>query len=407
MPKEKVVLAYSGGLDTSVILKWLIDKGYDVVAYMLDIGQKDDFKKAEEKAKKICASKVCFVDAKKEFITDYIFPAIRANAKYEGRYLLGTSLARPLIAKKQIEIAKKENAGIVSHGATGKGNDQVRFELAYLNLMPSVKIIAPWKDREFLARFQGRSDMIDYCNEKGIPVEATKKKPYSSDANIMHISYEAGILEDPAFTPTEDMFKMTTSPKNAPDKETEIEIEFEKGNPVRVRNITEGTVKEDPLELFQYLNDIGGKNGIGRIDMVEDRFVGMKSRGVYETPAGTIIHEAHRDIEGLTMDREIMLIRDSLTPRFAQLIYNGFWFSPEMDFLRNTFDYTQQHVSGKVKLGLYKGNITIKGRESKYSLYNKDLVSMDVHGGYDQTDAIGFIRLNALRLRASANRLER
>ena len=244
-------------------------------------------------------------------------------------------------------------------------------------------------------------------NEKGIPVEATKKKPYSSDANIMHISYEAGILEDPAFTPTEDMFKMTTSPKNAPDKETEIEIEFEKGNPVRVRNITEGTVKEDPLELFQYLNDIGGKNGIGRIDMVEDRFVGMKSRGVYETPAGTIIHEAHRDIEGLTMDREIMLIRDSLTPRFAQLIYNGFWFSPEMDFLRNTFDYTQQHVSGKVKLGLYKGNITIKGRESKYSLYNKDLVSMDVHGGYDQTDAIGFIRLNALRLRASANRLER
>jgi len=407
MPKEKVVLAYSGGLDTSVILKWLIDKGYDVVAYMLDIGQKDDFKKAEEKAKKIGASKVCFVDAKKEFITDYIFPAIRANAKYEGRYLLGTSLARPLIAKKQIEIAKKENAGIVSHGATGKGNDQVRFELAYLTLMPSVKIIAPWKDREFLARFQGRSDMIDYCNEKGIPVEATKKKPYSSDANIMHISYEAGILEDPAFTPTEDMFKMTTSPKNAPDKETEIEIEFEKGNPVRVRNITEGTVKEDPLELFQYLNDIGGKNGIGRIDMVEDRFVGMKSRGVYETPAGTIIHEAHRDIEGLTMDREIMLIRDSLTPRFAQLIYNGFWFSPEMDFLRNTFDYTQQHVSGKVKLGLYKGNITIKGRESKYSLYNKDLVSMDVHGGYDQTDAIGFIRLNALRLRASANRLER
>ena len=407
MTKEKVILAYSGGLDTSVILQWLIDKGYDVVAYMLDIGQKEDFKAAEQKAKKIGASKVYFVDAKKEFITDFVFPAIRANAKYEGRYLMGTSLARPLIAKKQIEIAKKENATIVAHGATGKGNDQVRFELAYLTLMPSVKIIAPWKDKEFLAQFQGRSDMIDYCNEKGIPVEATKKKPYSSDANIMHISYEAGILEDPSFTPTEDMFKMTISPKKAADEETELEIEFEKGNPVKVTNLKDGAVKDDPLELFRYLNEVGGKNGIGRIDMVEDRFVGMKSRGVYETPAGTILHEAHRDIEGLTMDREVMLLRDSLIPKFAQLVYSGFWFSPEMDFLRNAFDYTQQYVNGKVKLGLYKGNLMIKSRESSHSLYNKDIVSMDIHGGYDQTDAIGFIRLNALRLKASANRLKK
>ena len=407
MTKEKVILAYSGGLDTSVILQWLIDKGYDVVAYMLDIGQKEDFKAAEQKAKKIGASKVYFVDAKKEFITDFVFPAIRANAKYEGRYLMGTSLARPLIAKKQIEIAKKENATIVAHGATGKGNDQVRFELAYLTLMPSVKIIAPWKDKEFLAQFQGRSDMIDYCNEKGIPVEATKKKPYSSDANIMHISYEAGILEDPSFTPTEDMFKMTISPKKAADEETELEIEFEKGNPVKVTNLNDGAVKENPLELFKYLNEVGGKNGIGRIDMVEDRFVGMKSRGVYETPAGTILHEAHRDIEGLTMDREVMLLRDSLIPKFAQLVYSGFWFSPEMDFLRNAFDYTQQYVNGKVKLGLYKGNLMIKSRESSHSLYNKDIVSMDIHGGYDQTDAIGFIRLNALRLKASANRLKK
>lgn len=405
MAKEKVILAYSGGLDTSVILKWLIDKNYDVIAYMLDIGQKEDFKATKEKAKKIGASKVYIIDAKQEFITDFVFPAIRANAKYEGRYLLGTSLARPLIAKKQIEIVKKENATIVAHGATGKGNDQVRFELAYLTLMPSVRVISPWKDKEFLTKFQGRSDMIDYCKEKGIPVEATKKKPYSSDANIMHISYEAGILEDPAFTPTEDMFKMTISPKKAPEKETELEIEFAQGNPIKVKNLNDGTVKKDALELFDYLNKIGGKNGIGRVDIVEDRFVGMKSRGVYETPAGAILHEAHRDIEALTMDREVMLLRDSLIPKFAQLVYFGFWFSPEMDFLKNAFDYTQQYVNGKVKLSLYKGNIIIKGRESKNSLYDEKLVSMDIHGGYDQTDAIGFIKLNALRLKASANRL--
>ena len=407
MTKQKVVLAYSGGLDTSVILKWLIDKGYDVIAYILDIGQKDDFKAAEKKAKQIGASKVYTIDAKKEFITEFVFPAIRANAKYEGRYLLGTSLARPLIAKKQIEIAKKEKATIVSHGATGKGNDQVRFELAYLTLMPNVKILAPWKDKEFLGQFQGRNDLIDYCKENGISVEVTKKKPYSSDENIMHISYEAGILEDPLFTPTEDMFKKTTSPKKAPDEETELEIEFEKGNPVKVKNLKDGTVKKEPLELFSYLNEVGSKNGIGRIDIVENRFVGMKSRGVYETPAGTILISAHRDIECLTMDREVMLIRDGLIPKFAQLVYNGFWYCPEMDFLSNAFDYTQKYVNGKVKLGLYKGNVTIKGRESKDSLYDKDLASMDVHGGYDQTDAVGFIKLNALRLKASASRLKK
>ena len=407
MANEKVVLAYSGGLDTSVILKWLIDKNYDVVACIIDVGQDDDFDAAKKKAEKIGASKVYIIDAKKEFIIDYVFPAIRANAKYEGRYLLGTSLARPLIAKKQIEVAKKEGATVVSHGATGKGNDQVRFELAYLTLMPGVKIYAPWKEQEFLDKFEGRNDMLEYCSENSIPVEATKKKPYSSDDNLMHISYEAGILEDPAYEPTEDMFKKTVSPMNAPDKETVIEVEFKSGNPVKVKNLSDGKEVTGALELYGYLNEVAGKNGVGRTDLVENRFVGMKSRGVYETPAGTILYDAHRDIECLTMDREVMLIRDGLIPKFAQLVYNGFWFSPEMEFLMSAFDYTQKYVNGKVKIGLYKGNITVKGRTSKDSLYDEKIASMDVHGEYDQTDAVGFIKLNALRLKASADRLKK
>ena len=402
--KQKVVLAYSGGLDTSVILKWLIDKGFDVVAFIADLGQEEDLDAAKEKALKVGASKVYIEDVKKEFVTDFIFPSIRANAVYEGRYLMGTSLARPLIAKKQIEVAKKEKADFVSHGATGKGNDQVRFELTYYTLNPKIKVIAPWKDAEFLAQFKGRSDMLKYADKHGIPVKVTKEKPYSTDANLMHISYEAGILEDPKQTLDDEDFQMTKSPKEAPDKETAIEIEFKHGNPVNVKNKNDGTVKTKPLELFQYLNRLGKENGIGRIDMVENRFVGIKSRGIYETPGGTILHIAHRDIEGLTLDREVAHLKDMLMPKFSELVYYGFWYSPEMEFLQAAFDKSQEHINGTVYLSLYKGNCSVTGRESKDSLYNQDLSSMDVTGGYDQKDALGFIKLNAVRLKASSLR---
>jgi len=398
---KKVVLAYSGGLDTSVILKWLIDKGYEVIAYIADVGQEEDFKAAEAKALKIGAKKVYIEDLKKEFVEDFIFKSIKANAVYEGKYLLGTSLARPLIAKKHIEIAEKENAEYVSHGATGKGNDQVRFELTYLTLNPDIKIIAPWKDEEFLEQFEGRNDMLEYAEKNNIEVKATKKQPWSTDPNLMHISYEAGVLEDPSKAPPEDMYEMVVDPKDAPDKETVIEIEFKKGIPVKVDNIT------GSLEIFNFLNKVGGENGIGIIDMVENRFVGMKSRGSYETPAGTILLDAHLDIEGVTMDREVKLLRDGLIPKYASLIYNGFWYSPEMELLQTMMDKSQEHVSGKVKLSLYKGNVKILGRESKESLYDEKIASMDVHGGYDQTDAKGFIKLNALRLVASAKRLKK
>ncbi|MBW1918871.1 MAG: argininosuccinate synthase [Deltaproteobacteria bacterium] len=403
---EKVVLAYSGGLDTSVILKWLLDKGYEVVAYMADVGQEEDFEAARKKALDIGAAKVYVEDLKNEFVTDFIFPAIRANAVYEGKYLLGTSLARPLIAKRQVEIARKEGTTIVAHGATGKGNDQVRFEMSYYVLMPDVKIISLWKDEGFLSRFRGRTDMINFANEKGIPVPVTADKPYSMDDNLMHISYEAGVLENPRYEPQKDMFRKTTDPVEAPDTPEEIMIEFQQGNPVLVRNLSDKTEKKGALELFQYLNVLAGKHGIGRVDMVENRFVGMKSRGVYETPGGTILMQAHLDIEGLTMDREVKLLRDSLIPKYAQLIYFGFWYSPEMEVLRALMDKAQEHVSGKVYLKLYKGNVIIQGRESEESLYDEKTASMDIHGGYDQKDAIGFIRLNALRLRASAKRLK-
>lgn len=400
MPKEKVVLAYSGGLDTSTILHWLIhQKGYDVVAFTADLGQPgENFEALKEKASKIGACQVYIEDVKEELVRDFIFPLIRANAIYEGRYLLGTSLARPLTAKKQIEIAKKEGATTVAHGATGKGNDQVRFELAYLTLMPGIKIIAPWKDEEFLNQFQGRTDAIKYAKKHGIPIKQTLDQPWSSDENIMHISFESGELEDPLRRPRESMFEMTVSPKDAPDKETKIEIEFKKGDPVKVTNLEDGTVKEKPLELFTYLNEIGGKNGVGREDMVENRFVGIKSRGVYETPAGTILSKAHRDLEGLTLDREVMHLRDGLIPRLAETIYYGFWFSPEMEVLRTFFDKTQEYVSGKVRLALYKGNVMAIGRESPLSLYDEAQSSMDVSGGFTPQDSIGFIKINAIRL---------
>jgi len=396
---EKVVLAYSGGLDTSVILKYLVNKGYEVIAYTCNVGQQDfDEEKIREKALNIGASKFYSVDAREEFLNDYVFLAIMANAKYEGRYLLGTALSRPLIAKHQIEIAKKENAKILSHGATGKGNDQVRFELAYLTLAPEMKIYAPWKDKEFLDKFKGRDDLIEYAKKNNIPVKSTKDDPWSTDENLMHISYEAGILEDPMEEPLERMFQMTVSPKNAPDKETRIEIDFNDGVPVEVRNLEDGTVKKDALNLFYYLNEIGGKNGIGRLDIVESRYIGMKSRGVYESPAATILHIAHRDIEGITMDREVMKIRDMLIPIFAEKIYCGYWFSPEMEILRKFFISTQKYVTGTVKISLYKGNVNVIGRNSKFSLYDKKLVSMHEKGKYEPEKARGFIDINALRL---------
>lgn len=400
MNKEKIVLAYSGGLDTSVILKWLIDKGYDVIAYIADVGQDEDFAAAEKKALQIGASKVYVENLKREFVTDYIFPAIKANAIYENRYLLGTSLARPLIAKRQIEIAEQEKAEYVSHGATGKGNDQVRFELTYYALNPKIKVFSPWKNEEFLKEFTGRTDMLNYAEEKKIPVKASLKKPYSEDDNLMHISHEAGILEDPAYKPEKDIFSKVILPQNAPDKETKINIHFKDGNPVKVVNPDENIELTDPLELFVYLNEVGSKNGIGLLDMVENRFVGIKSRGVYETPGATILFHAHMDIEGIAMDREVMRLKYMLSPKFSEIVYNGFWFSPEMEFLMAAINKSQELIDGVVYLTLYKGNILVDGRESPSSLYDKSLSSMDIEGGFNQKDSEGFIKINAIRLMA-------
>jgi argininosuccinate synthase len=397
---DKIVLAYSGGLDTSVILKWLVEKGYTVIAYLADVGQEEDMEAARAKALKIGAAKVYVEDLKRELVTDYVFPAIKANAIYEGRYLLGTALARPLIAKRQIEIAHLENAKYVAHGATGKGNDQVRFELTYYALDPKIKIIAPWKNREFLAEFQGRSDMIAYAKKHDIEIKATVDRPYSEDANLIHISHESGILEDPKTEPGASIFSLTKSPKEAPDKETIIEIHFKDGIPVRVIDKTNSVEKTDPLDLFQYVNKLGAENGIGRMDLVENRFVGIKSRGVYETPGLTILRAAHMDMEGIAMDREVMRLRDMLTPKFSEIVYNGFWFSPEMDFLMAAIDKSQEVIDGIVRISLYKGNISILGRESHSSLYDKELSSMDIEGGFNQQDSEGFIRINAIRLKA-------
>ena len=398
--KEKVVLAYSGGLDTSVILKWLIEKNFDVIAFVADVGQSEDFEACRKKALLLGASKVVIADLKREFVEDYVFKAVKANAIYEGRYLLGTALARPLIAKKQIEVAIEEGATAVAHGATGKGNDQVRFELCYYALRPGIKVIAPWKDKEFLETFKGRTDLLKYAAEKNIPVKASISKPYSEDDNLMHISHEAGVLEDPMFTMHKSMLEKMVMPQDAPDLETRIVVHFRNGIPVKVVNKDDGTVKEDSYELFVYLNDIAGKNGIGLLDMVENRFVGIKSRGVYETPGATILYAAHKDIEGIAMDREVMRLRNMLSPVFAELIYNGFWFSPEMEFLMAAMDKSQELIDGTVHLCLYKGNVLIEGRESPSSLYDNKLSSMDIEGGFDQTDSKGFIRINAIRLMA-------
>jgi argininosuccinate synthase len=397
---RKVILAYSGGLDTSVILKWLINRGYEVICYVADVGQNEDFSQIEQKALQTGASKVYIEDLKREFVTDYIYPAMRGNALYEGRYLLGTALARPLIAKRQIEIAQKEKTFFVAHGATGKGNDQVRFEFTYYALYPNVQVISPWKDPEFLAEFKGRSDMINYAQKYGIPVKASLSKPYSEDENLMHISHEAGILEDPAFQPPEHVFNRSVSPQKAPDKETLIMIEFKDGYPIRVSNLSTGETKDDPLEMFLYLNAIGSANGVGRVDMVENRFIGIKSRGVYESPGATILWNAHRDLEGIAMDKEVMHVRDMLTPKFSELIYNGFWFSPEMDFLLCAIEKSQEKIDGSVTLSIYKGNVIPVSRKSPTSLYDQALSSMDVEGGFNALDSLGFIRINSIRLKA-------
>ncbi|TAL24566.1 MAG: argininosuccinate synthase [Nitrospirae bacterium] len=388
---NKIVLAYSGGLDTSIAIKWLKETyNAEVIAFCADLGQGEDLRAAKKKALKTGASRAYVEDLREEFVKDYIFPMLRANAVYEGAYLLGTSIARPLIAKKQIEIALKEKADAVSHGATGKGNDQVRFELTYYALKPDIKVIAPWREWPF----NSRQSLIKYASKHGIPVPVTKKKPYSTDRNLFHISYEGGILEDPWKEPPSDMFTMITPLEKTPNKPSYIEITYEKGNPVAING-----KRLTPAKLLERLNYIAGKNGIGRIDLVENRYVGIKSRGVYETPGGTVLHAAHRAVESITLDREVLHLRDSLVPRYAELIYYGYWFSPERKTLQNMMDDIQKDVTGTVRLKLYKGNCQVIGRKSPVSLYNPELATFEAEKVYNQKDAEGFIKLNALRLK--------
>ncbi len=392
---KKIVLAYSGGLDTSVILKWLIETyKCPVIAYVADLGQEEDWEEIKKKGLACGAEEVIIKDLKEEFVKDYVFFAIKAGARYEDWYLLGTSLARPLIARIQVEIAREKGADALAHGATGKGNDQVRFELAYAALAPEMEVIAPWR----IWNFKGRKDLIAYAKEKGIPVPVTPEKPYSIDANLFHISYEGGILEDPWQEPPEDMFMWTTSPEKAPDTPEYVEIDFEKGEPVAVNG-----ERLSPANLLKRLNELGAKHGIGRVDMVENRFVGIKSRGVYETPGGTILHIAHRALEQITLDREVMRLKDGLMPKIAELIYYGFWFAPEFQALKKTIEETQERVSGRVRLKLYKGQVYVAGRRSPNSLYKPGLASFDEEGGYSQKDANGFIRLQGLRLKVLKN----
>ena len=394
MKIKKTVVAYSGGLDTSIIIKWIKDTyTCDVIAYCADLGQEEELKNIRQKALKTGASKAYVVDLKEEFVREYVFPMLRANAVYEGAYLMDTSIARPLIAKAQIDIAKKEKADAVAHGATGKGNDQVRFELSYYALKPDIKVIAPWREWEF----DSRESLINYAKKNKIPVPVTKKKPYSTDRNMFHISFEGGILEDPWAEPPEDMFVLSVSPEKAPAKPAYIEIGYKNGDPVSIN----GT-KLSPAKLLKKLNTIAGKNGIGRLDFVENRFVGMKSRGVYETPGGTVLQTAHRAIESITLDREVAHLRDSLIPRYAEMIYYGFWFSPEREALQRLIDESQKGVTGTVRLKLYKGNCIVVGRKAPKSLYHADLATFEAEEVYNQKDAEGFIKLNALRLKVKS-----
>ncbi len=388
---KKIVLAYSGGLDTSVILGWLRQEyGAEVIAYCADVGQGEELAPVEGKARAGGASKCIIEDLTEVFARDYVFPILRANALYEGTYLLGTSIARPLIARRQAEIALEHGADAVAHGATGKGNDQVRFELTFAALAPQLKIIAPWRDWDF----QGRNDLIAYAEKHQIPIPVSKEKPYSSDRNLLHMSFEGGILEDPWREPYEDMFVLSVSPERAPDQAQYVEIDYEQGDPVAV----DGD-RLTPAALLAKLNEIGGKHGVGRVDLVENRYVGMKSRGVYETPGGTILHVAHRAVESLTLDREVLHLRDSLIPRYAEMVYYGYWFAPEREMLQTAIDQAQANVSGTARLKLYKGNVTVVGRKSERSLFDPGIASFDEAGGYQQSDATGFISLNGLRLR--------
>jgi argininosuccinate synthase len=417
----KIVLAYSGGLDTSVILRWLKDN-YDaeIIAFCADIGQEEELTGLEEKALQSGAAKCVVEDLREEFARDFIFPMFQAGAIYEGQYFMGTSIARPLIAKRMVEIAQAEKAGAISHGATGKGNDQVRFELTAAALAPNLRVIAPWREDVFRKEFPGRSEMIAFAKKAGIPVSATAEKPYSTDRNLLHISYESGVLEDPwvdASAPElRDMYKLSVAPEDAPNETEYVDLAFDNGNCVNVFGGTRAVASQNlgadsaapsmsPLEIMQTLNQLGGKHGIGRVDIVENRYVGMKSRGVYETPGGAILHFAHRQMEGLTMDREVMHLRDSLIPKYSELVYNGYWFSPEREALQALMTETQRNVAGTVRLKLYKGNIIVAGRKGAKSLYDPNIATMEgTASSYDQTDATGFIRLNALRLKLRALR---
>lgn len=398
----KIVVAYSGGLDTSVLLNWLKETySAEIIAFCADVGQAEELDGLEEKALRTGASK-CFVDdLREEFARDFIYPMMRAGAIYEGQYYLGTSIARPLIAKRMVEIARREGASAIAHGATGKGNDQVRFELTAAALAPELQIIAPWRDARFREKFPGRAEMIAYAEAHGVPVAASAKKPYSMDRNLLHISFESGVLEDPWLDASDPahrgMYKLSVAPEDAPDASELVELEFERGDCVAV-----GGQRLSPLAAMEALNALGGRHGVGRVDMVENRFVGMKSRGVYETPGGAILHFAHRQVESLTMDREVMRLRDSLIPKYSEMVYNGFWFAPEREALQTFVDHSQQNVTGTARVRLYKGNIIAAGRKSPNSLYNPAIATMeaDPSQAYNQDDATGFIRLNALRLRA-------
>uniref|UniRef100_A0A1Q3FPP3 Argininosuccinate synthase n=1 Tax=Culex tarsalis TaxID=7177 RepID=A0A1Q3FPP3_CULTA len=399
MSQERILLAYSGGLDTSCILKWLLEKGHEVICFMADVGQDEDFGAAREKALRIGATDVIVKDMKQQFVERFVWPALQMGLIYEDRYLLGTSLARPCISIGLVEVAAQRGCTIISHGATGKGNDQIRFELSCYALNPLMKVIAPWRLPEFCERFQGRTDLLEYAKKNNIPVSATLKAPWSMDANIMHISYESGLLEDPAIAAPEELYQMTQSPQKSSESPTTVEIIFKDGAAVRASELISGKTMERPLDILLFLNKIGGEHGVGRIDLVENRFLGLKSRGVYETPGATILHVAHRDLEVYCLDREIFRVKSFLASKMADYVYNGFWYSPEAEYVRSCLVTSQRNVTGKVVLEIFKGHVMAVSRESIKSVYNQELASMDVHGTLSPYAATGFIEVNAMRLK--------
>ncbi|EDS38293.1 argininosuccinate synthase [Culex quinquefasciatus] len=399
MSQERILLAYSGGLDTSCILKWLLEKGHEVICFMADVGQEEDFGAAREKALRIGATDVIVKDMKQQFVERFVWPALQMGLIYEDRYLLGTSLARPCISIGLVEAAAQRGCTIISHGATGKGNDQIRFELSCYALNPTIKVIAPWRLPEFCERFQGRTDLLEYAKKNNIPVSATTKAPWSMDANIMHISYESGLLEDPAIAAPEELYQMTQSPQKSAETATTVEIIFKDGAAVRASELISGKTMERPVDILTFLNKIGGEHGVGRIDLVENRFLGLKSRGVYETPGATILHVAHRDLEVYCLDREIFRVKSFLSSKMADYVYNGFWYSPEAEYVRSCLVASQRNVTGKVVLEIFKGHAMAVSRESIKSVYNQELASMDVHGSLSPYAATGFIEVNAMRLK--------